>query len=150
MTSLALAAPPPRIVSLEEAIGLGAHDERTSLLRRAFETQHKVLEHYYGSRIAAAVALVQDPCDPTREKLEIVCAPDVELDQCVEELLFRAGTLYGQVHLTFEQGRDRAICIQMVYRVVAGLFKEIDRAAATQKSERAGFAYLEKALERAE
>ena len=137
-------------VSLEEAIGLGAQDERTARLRRDFESQHKVLEHYYGSRIAAAVALVQDPCNPAREKLEVVCAPDVELEQNVEELLFRAATLYGQVHLTFEQGRDRAICIHMVYGVVAGIFKELDRAAATHESERAGFAYLEKALERAE
>ncbi len=150
MTSVAIATLPPRIVSLEEAIGLGARDERSALLRRAFETQHTVLEHYYGSRIAAAVALVQDPADPRREKLQFVCAPDVHLEQNVEELLFRAATLYGQVHLTFETGRDRAICLQMVYGVISGLFKELDRAEATHESERAGYAYLEKACERAE
>src|SRR3954471_199154 len=105
MAALALSPEPPtRAVSLEEAIGLGARDERTALLRRAFETQHDVREHYYGSRLGVAIALVRDPDDPRREKLEVVCAPDVALEQCVEELLFRAGALYGQVHLTFESG----------------------------------------------
>ena len=140
---------PTRGVSLEEAIGLGSRDERTALLRRAFETQHEVREHYYGSRIAVAVALVQDPADPRRERLEVVCAPEVHLEQGIEELLFRAATLAGQVHLTFETGRDRAICLQLVYGVIAGAFKELDRAAATETTA-TGIAYLEKAYERAE
>jgi hypothetical protein len=140
---------PTRAVSLEEAIGLGTRDERTSLLRRAFETQHDVREHYYGSRIAAAVAIVKDPAEPDRDRLQVVCAPEVHLEQDTEELLFRAATLAGQVHLTFETGRDRAICLQMTYGVIAGIFKELDRAAATE-TPATGLAYLEKACERAE
>jgi len=136
-----------RTVSLEEAIGLATRDERTALLRRNFETQHEVYEHYYGSRIAVAVALVRDPVNPERAKLEVVCAPDVELEQSLEELLFRACALYRQVHLTFEDGRDRAICLQMLYGVIAGLFKELDRGAATQQPQTAGIAYLVEACE---
>jgi hypothetical protein len=150
MAALALSPEPPtRAVSLEEAIGLGTRDERTALLRRAFETQHDVREHYYGSRLAVAVALVKDPADPRRERLEVVCAPEVRLEQEIEELLFRAAALAGQVHLTFETGRDRAICLQMVYAVIAGIFKELDRAAATDGAA-TGLAYLEKACERAD
>jgi hypothetical protein len=78
----------------------------------------------------------------------------VELEQSVEELLFRAATLYAQVHLTFEQGRDRALCLHMVYGIISGLFKELDRAAATDGEhvhvECTGYAYLEKACNRAE
>src|SRR3954466_16293307 len=114
---------PTRTVSRTQAIGLGARDERTPVIRRAFETQHEVREHYYGSRLALAVALVQDPASPRRQRLEVVCAPEVHLEQVIEELLFRAVTLAGQVHLTFETGRDRALCLQMVYGVIAGIFK---------------------------
>ena len=63
---------------------------------------------------------MRDPADPRRERLEFACAPDVQLDQHVEELLFRAYSLYRQVDLTFEAGRDRALCLQMVYGVIAG------------------------------
>ena len=86
--------------------------------------------------VAVAVALVRDPANPRRERLEFACAPDVHLEQGVEELLFHAYTLYRQVDLTFEAGRDRALCLQMVYGVIAGLFKELDRAAATQRGDR--------------
>ena len=55
-------------------------------------------------------------------------APDVQLEQSVEELLFRAYSLYRQVDLTFESGRDRGLCLQMLYGVIAGIFKELDRA----------------------
>ena len=52
------------------------------------------------------------------------------MKQDVEELLlFRAYSLSRQVHLTFESGRDRSLCLQMVYGVIAGVFKELDRAA---------------------
>ncbi len=60
-----------------------------------------------------------------------MCGPEVELAQEVEELLFRAYTLSRQVHLTFESGRDRALCLQMTYGVVAGIFKELDLSAVT-------------------
>ena len=149
-------ATPARRVSLEDAMGIGTgpRTERTALLVRAFETQHEVLERYYGSWIAVAVALVRDEADPRRERLEFVCAPDVHLEQSVEELLFRAYALYRQVHLTFEAGRDRALCLHMVYGVIAGLFKELDRAAATREHdapvECARIAYLEAACGRAE
>jgi hypothetical protein len=148
----ALALPPElpsRAVSLEEAIGLATRDERTALLRRAFETQHEVREHYYGSHLAVAVALVKDPANPGRDRLDVVCGPEVRLEQGIEELLFRAAALKGQVHLTFATGRDRAICLQMVYAVIAGIFKELDRAAATDTAA-TGLAYLEKACERAD
>ena len=69
-----------------------------------------MLERYYGSWVAVAVALVRDTTDARREKIEFACAPDVELEQDVEELLFRAYSLYRQVHLTFVSGRDRALC----------------------------------------
>jgi hypothetical protein len=125
--------PAPRRVSLEDAIGVGSgpQAERTTLLVRAFETQNEVVERYYGSWVAVAVAIVRDEADPRRETLEVACAPDVHLEQSVEELLFRAYSLYRQVHVTFEAGRDRALCVHMVYGVIAGLFKELDRAAAT-------------------
>jgi hypothetical protein len=103
--------------------------------------------------VAVAVAIVRDAADPRRETLEVACAPDVQLEQSVEELLFRAYSLYRQVHLTFEAGRDRALCVHMVYGVIAGLFKELDRAAASaedQPVECSRIDYLEAACGRAE
>jgi hypothetical protein len=86
--------------------------------------------------------------------LELSVAPDVQLEQDVEELLFRAYSLYRQVDLTFEAGRDRALCLRMLYGVIAGLFKELDRNAATHAEgapgESARVEYLEAALGRAE
>jgi hypothetical protein len=96
---------------------------------------------------------VRDTTDPRRERLEVVCAPDVQLEQEVEELLFRAYSLYRQVHLTFVSGRDRALCLHMIYGVIAGLFVELDRAAAREGDapvECARIKYLETAYDRAE
>ena len=144
-----------RRVSLEDAMRLtsGPRAQETALLVRAFETQHEVLERYYGSWIEVAVALVRDPADPGREKLELVCGAGVDLDEHVEELLFRAYTLYRQVDLTFEAGRDRSLCLHMVYGVIAGLLKELDRNAAREHDasvHRAHVAYLDTACQRAE
>ena len=142
-----------RTVTLEDAIGVGSgpHAERTALLVRAFETQNDVLERYYGSWIAVAVALVNDR---GRERLEVSAAPDVDLEQDAEELLFRAYALYRQVDLTFATGRDRALCLRMLYGVISGLFKELDRNAANQAEgahvECARIEYLTSALDRAE
>ena len=136
-----------RTVSLEDAIGVGSgpQTERTALLVRAFETQNDVLERYYGSWIAVAVALVSER---GRERLELSVAPDVRLEQDVEELLYR------QVDLTFESGRDRALCLRMLYGVIAGMFKELDRNAATHAEgapvESTRVEYLVAALNRAE
>src|SRR4051812_42740821 len=143
----------PRTVTLEDAIGVGSgpQTERTALLVRAFETQNDVIERYYGSWIAVAVAFVDER---GRERLELAVAPDVRLEQDVEELLFRAYSLYRQVDLTFETGRDRALCLRMLYGVIAGLFKELDRNAAThaqgQPVESTRIEYLDAALDRAE
>jgi hypothetical protein len=140
-------------MTLEDAFGVGTgpQAERTAQLTRTFEAEHDVLERYYGSWLAVAVALV---CEDGRERLEIACAPDVELEQSVEELLFRAYALYRQVDLTFDAGRDRALCLRMVYGVIAGLFKELDRNAATHKDgqsmECARVEYLDAALNRAD
>ncbi|MDA0159780.1 hypothetical protein OM076_05870 [Solirubrobacter ginsenosidimutans] len=132
-------------------VGTGPQAERAATLVRAFETEHDVLERYYGSWIAVAVALVRED---GRERLEIACAPDVRLEQSVEELLFRAYGLYRQVDLTFEAGRDRALCLRMLYGVISGIFKELDRNAAThaegQPVECARIEYLDAALKRAE
>ena len=49
-----------------------------------------MLERYYGSAVDVAVALVRDTTDSRPRRLEVVCAPDVHLEQEVEELLFRA------------------------------------------------------------
>src|SRR4051794_9105278 len=142
-----------RTVTLEDAIGIGSgpHAERTAMLVRAFETQNDVLERYYGSWIAVAVALVDDR---GRERLEFSAAPDVHLEQDVEELLFRAISLYRQVDLTFVTGRDRALCLRMLYGVISGLFKELDRNAATRAEgaavECARIEYLAAALQRAD
>src|SRR5215218_356844 len=123
-----------RRVTLEDAIGVGhgPRHEQTALLVRAFENQNEVLEHYYGSWVSVAVALIRVD---GREKLEFAAAPDVQLQQSVEELLFRAYALYRQVHLTFDLGRDRSLLLHMIYGVIAGLFKELDRAAATKQLE---------------
>ncbi len=139
-----------RTVSLEDAIGVGSgpQTERTAMLVRAFETQNDVLERYYGSWLAVAVALVNDR---GRERLEISAAPDVHLEQDVEELLFRAISLYRQVDLTFEAGRDRALCLRMLYGVISGLFKELDRNAANHvEGEVTRIEYLTAALDRAD
>src|SRR3954451_13257356 len=111
-----------RLVSLQDARGVatGPQTERTAQLVQAFEDEHEVLERSYGSWIAVAVALVRED---GRERLRIACAPDVRLEQNAEELRFRASALYRQVALTFEAGRDRALCLRMVYGVIAGLFK---------------------------
>jgi hypothetical protein len=146
-----------RTVTLEDAIGVGSgpQTERTAILVRAFEAQNDVLERYYGSWIAVAVALVADQDrGRERERLEISAAPDVHLEQNVEELLFRAISLYRQVDLTFVAGRDRALCLRMLYGVISGLFKELDRNAATQAEgaavECARIEYLDAALDRAD
>jgi hypothetical protein len=139
-----------RTVTLEDAIGVGSGPltERTAMLVRAFETQNDVLERYYGSWIAVAVALVNDR---GRERLEISAAPDVHLEQDVEELLFRAISLYRQVDLTFVTGRDRALCLRMLYGVISGLFKELDRNAANHaEGEVTRIEYLTAALDRAD
>jgi hypothetical protein len=138
-----------RRVTLEDAIGVGhgPRQEQTALLTRAFENQNEVLEHYYGAWVPVAVALIRSG---DREKIEFAAAPDVELDQNVEELLFRAYGLYRQVHLTFEVGRDRALLLHMIYGVIAGLFKELDRTAATKQAGCARIAYIEQALDRAD
>ena len=66
-----------------------------------------MLERYYGSWARRRVALVR--VDGQGRKLEFAAAPDVEMKQDVEELLFRAYSLWRQVHLTFVTGRDRAL-----------------------------------------
>jgi hypothetical protein len=111
--------------------------------------QHKLLESYRGSRLAVAIALYEHKQEK-RIRLEFVCEPEVELAQEVEELLFRAYTLSRQVHLTFETGRDRALCLQMVYGVIAGIFKELDRAAVTGRDSCTRMKYLETACRRTE
>src|SRR5262245_12842753 len=142
-----------RTVTLEDAIGVGKgpQTERTALLVRAFETQNDVLERYYGSWIAVAVALIDDR---GRERLEVSAAPDVDLEQDAEELLFRAFSLYRQVDLTFANGRDRALWLRMLYCVISGLFKELDRNAASRVEGRtvecARIEYLTAALDRSE
>ena len=72
------------------------------------------------------------------------------MDQNVEELLFRAYRLCRQVHLTFVTGRDRALFLHMIYGVIAGLFKELDRAAALGHAGLRADRYLEAACGRAE
>ena len=59
-----------RPVTLEDAIGVGSgpQTERTAMLVRAFETQHDVLERYYGSWVAVAIALVDQR---GREQIEL-------------------------------------------------------------------------------
>jgi hypothetical protein len=138
-----------RRVTLEDALGVdhGPLHAQTVALTQAFETQHEVHEHYYGSWVAVAVALV---CDDGRDEIEFAIAPDVKLEQNVEELLFRAYSLYRQVHLTIETGRDRALLIHMAYGVIAGICKELDRAAAVKVTECARMTYLEEACGRAE
>src|SRR6478735_3781877 len=138
-----------RRVTLEDALGVGKgpRNEQTALLTRAFETQHEVIERYYGSWVAVAVALVKEDGGET---LEFACAPDVKMEQGVEELLFRAYSLYRQVQLTLEAGRDRSLLIHMTYGVIAGIFKELDRAAALKQAECSRIAYLETACVRAE
>jgi hypothetical protein len=145
-----------RSASLADAMGIGTgpRSDPTALRLRAFETQHEVLEHYYGSSVSVAVALVRDEVDTRRERLEVVCAPSVRLEQIAEELLFRACSLYRQVHLTFQTGRDRSLCLHMLYGVIAGLFAELDRAAAAHDGDApvpcARIGYLEAACDRAE
>jgi hypothetical protein len=97
-----------------------------------YEAQHDVVDCYYGGWIEVAVALIRDPHGVARDRIEVACAPDVNLDQDAEELLLRTCALYHQVDLTFEAGRDRALGVQMLYGVVAGLFKDLDRTAATR------------------
>src|SRR3954451_18537490 len=82
-----------RRVTLEDSIGVGhgPRHEHTALLARAFENQHEVLERYYGSWAPAAAARTRDD---GRERLEFAAAPDVEMPQAAEELLFRAYSLY--------------------------------------------------------
>jgi hypothetical protein len=139
-------------VSLEEAMGIGGgpRSGRTALLVRAFENQHEVLEHYYGSSLAVAIVLFHHE-EENRVRLQFVCGPEVHLEQDVEELLFRAYSLSRQIHLTFAAGRDRSLCLHIVYGVIAGIFKELDRAAAMGESGKCTrLKYLETACTRAE
>jgi len=111
--------------------------------------QHELLESYLGSRLPVAIALYEHT-EEHRVRLEFVCGPEVELAQPVEELLFRAYTLSRQIHLTFEAGRDRALCLQMVYGVIAGIFKELDRCAVNGCESCTRLKYLEAACTRVE
>jgi hypothetical protein len=152
------AAPTPRPLTLEDAMGLtgGPRAQPAAAALHAFEAGNEVLERYYGSSIPVAVALVRDPRDPRREKIELACPPGVRLQQSVEELLFRTYALYRQIDLTLEAGRDRALCLNMLYGVIAGLFKELDRtvaghaAAVDAPVECASITYLEQAYARAD
>jgi hypothetical protein len=151
-SSTAQLAPPDweAVLTLEDA--MAPRPARPEAALRDFEHGHEVLERYYGSWIPVAVALVRDPRNPRRERIELACPPGVRLDQAVEELLFRAYALYRQVDLTLETGRDRALCLNMIYGVIAGLFKELDRDAATggAGAECTRVAYLDQACGRAE
>jgi hypothetical protein len=115
-----------------------------------FKSRREIVERYEGKAVDVAVALVRDPSDRDRATLEVVCPPEVRLGQNVEELLFRALALYRQVHLTLEAGRDRALCLNMIYGVVAGLFVEVDRASVRGDVDCARISYLEAACDRAE
>lgn len=126
------------------------HDVSQPTFVATTESRAKVLERYDGQAVDVAVALVRDPGRPDRELLEVSCPPRVRLAQDVEELLFRALALNRQVHLTFETGRDRALCLTMIYGVVAGLFVEVDRAAVRGDVDCARITYLETACDRAE
>ncbi len=108
-----------------------------------------LLESCCGSRLAVAIALYEHQ-EERRVRLEFVCGPEVELAQEVEELLFRAYPLSRQIHLTFETGRDRALCLQMTCGVIAGVFKELDRSAVTGRESCTRMKYLENACKRTE
>ena len=90
-----------------------------------------MIERYEGTCIDVSILLYRNE-EERRDRLTFTAGPRVRMKQHVEELLFRAYSLSRQVHLTFESGRDRALCLQMVYGVIAGIFKELDRAAATR------------------
>src|SRR4051812_18657694 len=138
-----------RRVTLEDSLGVGRgpRHEQTALLARAFENQHEVLERYYGSWVPVAGALIRED---GVETLEFAAAPDVEMPQAAEELLFRAYSLYRQMHLTLEAGRDRSLLAHMLYGVIAGLFKDLDHTAARGHQECSRITYLEGACSRAE
>jgi hypothetical protein len=111
-----------------------------------------VIEHYEGTCIDVSVVLYRDEREG-RDRLQFSAAPHIRMPQDMEELLFRAQTLSRQIHVTFSSGRDRTLCLQMVYGVIAGIFRELDRDAA----QRAGddgkcirMDYLATACERAE
>lgn len=113
-----------------------------------------VIERYEGTSIAVSIVLYRDEREG-RDRLSFTAGPEVRLDQSVEELLFRAYSLSRQVHLTFESGRDRSLCLQMLYGVIAGIFKELDRNEVMRRTGKGTSActqlkYLEKACARAE
>lgn len=137
-----------RVVQLESPFA-ESEPARTSLEQRLGLGTHKLLESYNGTRLPVAIALYEHE-EERRVRLEFACGPEVKLAQDVEELLFRVYTLSRQVHLTFETGRDRALCLQMVYGVIAGIFKEVDRSAMTGKESCTRMQYLETACTRAE
>ena len=97
------------------------------------DSRREVLERYEGRAVDVSVAIVRDKANPRRERLEFVCAPDVRLEQNVEESAVPRVALYRQVHLTFETGRDRALCLHMIYGVIAGLFMELDRSGGDKR-----------------
>jgi hypothetical protein len=116
--------------------------------------ENNVIERYEGTCIDVSILLYRNE-DERRDRLTFTAGPRVRMKQDVEELLFRAYSLSRQVHLTFESGRDRSLCLQMVYGVISGIFKELDRAEATrvsgeERSECTQVKYLEQACARAE
>ncbi|MBE2320609.1 hypothetical protein DVA67_031910 [Solirubrobacter sp. CPCC 204708] len=115
---------------------------------------HTPIERYEGTCIAVSIELYRNESEK-RDRLEFSVAPDVRMPQDIEELLFRAYTLSRQVHLTFTSGRDRSLCLQMVYGVISGIFRELDREAAMRKAGHdnvkcSQMKYLETACKRAE
>jgi hypothetical protein len=116
--------------------------------------QHSVIERYEGTTIDVSIVLYRDEREQ-RDRLQFTAAPHVRMAQDVEELLFRAQTLSRQIHVTFTSGRDRTLCLQMVYGVIAGIFRELDREATLRAAGDKGdkcvrMKYLETACERAE
>ena len=92
-----------------------------------------VIERYEGTCIDVSIVLYRNEQE-RRDRLTFTAGPRVRMKQDVEELLFRAYSLSRQVHLTFESGRDRSLCLQMVYGVIAGVFKELDRAELAERA----------------
>ena len=129
-------------------------DTVAALEPRRARRESNVIERYEGTCIDVSIVLYRSEQE-RRDRLTFTAGPRVRMKQDVEELLFRAYSLSRQVHLTFESGRDRSLCLQMVYGVIAGVFKELDRAEAMSaagetRSECTQLKYLEQACARAE
>lgn len=115
-----------------------AYRERYPKLLEKFEERHGDLSQaYYGRHLEFAAGLTTPKDEGQGDTIHLECGADVRLDRGAEELLFKCCALSRHAYLTLSS-RDRKICMEMIFGVISGLLKSLDRAAGSKGASEAG------------